>query len=115
MFRSGQLHVTSTVPPEKVESYKEKYPDNIQVDPYYGTYYYRFNTEKAPFDNKLVRQALSLALDRTLIVEKVTKEVNRKAFSFTPPDPDSYFPPTTLEFNPAKAKELLKRLVIQME
>ena len=109
MFRSGQLHVTSTVPPEKVESYKEKYPDNIQVDPYYGTYYYRFNTEKAPFDNKLVRKALSLALDRTLIVEKVTKGGQQEAFSFTPPDPNSYFPPTTLEFDPAKAKELLSK------
>ena len=28
MFRSGQLHVTSTVPPEKVESYQVKYPNN---------------------------------------------------------------------------------------
>ena len=98
MFRSGQLHVTGTVPPEKVESYKEKYPENIQVDPYYGTYYYRFNTNKKPFENKLVRKALSLALDRTLIVEKVTKGGQLEAFSFTPPDPDSYFPPTKLEY-----------------
>ena len=107
MFRSGQLHVTSTVPPEKVESYKTRYPDNIQVDPFYGTYYYRFNTEKPPFDNKLVRKALSLSLDRTLIVEKVTKGGQQEAFSFTPPDPDSYYPPTQLEYNPKKAKELL--------
>lgn len=108
MFRSGQLHVTSTVPPEKVESYQVKYPQNIQIDPFYGTYYYRFNTQKAPFDNKLVRQALSLALNRTLIVERVTKGGQDEAFSFTPPDPDTYFPPTTLEFNPEKARSLLK-------
>lgn len=108
MFRSGQLHVTSTVPPEKVESYQVKYPQNIQIDPFYGTYYYRFNTQKAPFDNKLVRQALSLALNRTLIVEKVTKGGQDEAFSFTPPDPDTYFPPTTLEFNPEKARSLLQ-------
>ena len=80
MFRSGQLHVTSTVPPEKVESYQEKYPNNIQVDPFYGTYYYRFNTKKTPFDSKLVRQALSLALDRTLIVERVTKGGQKRHF-----------------------------------
>lgn len=109
MFRSGQLHVTSTVPPEKVESYQDKYPDNINIDPFYGTYYYRFNTEKAPFDNKLIRQALSLALNRTLIVEKVTKGGQKEAFSFTPPDPDSYFPPTELEYNPEKARDLLKQ------
>ena len=109
MFRSGQLHVTSTVPPEKVESYQEKYPENIQVDPYYGTYYYRFNTKKTPFDSKLVRQALSLSLDRTLIVERVTKGGQQEAFSFTPPDPDAYFPPTYLEYNPEKAKDLLRQ------
>ena len=107
MFRSGQLHVTSTVPPEKVEVYREQYPDTIHIDPYYGTYYYRFNTERAPFDNKLVRQALSLALDRKQIVEKVSKGGQSPAFSFTPPDPNGYYPPTSLEFNPERAKELL--------
>ena len=35
------------------------------------------------FENKLVRKALSLALDRTLIVEKVTKGGQLEAFSFT--------------------------------
>ena len=29
--------------------------------------------------------------------------------SFTPPDPDSYFPPTSLEYNPEKAQDLLKQ------
>ncbi len=108
MFRAGQLHVTSTIPPEKVEVYREEYPDNIHIDPYYGTYYYRFNTEKKPFDNKLVRQALSLALDRRQIVDKVSKGGQSPAFSFTPPDPNSYYPPTSLDFNPQKAKELLR-------
>lgn len=109
MFRAGQLHVTSTIPPEKVEVYREEYPNNIHIDPYYGTYYYRFNTEKEPFDNKLVRQALSLALDRRQIVDKVAKGGQSPAFSFTPPDPNGYYPPTQLDFNPKKAKELLKQ------
>jgi oligopeptide transport system substrate-binding protein len=52
---------------------------------------------------------LSLALNRTLIVEKVTKGGQDEAFSFTPPDPDTYFPPTTLEFNPEKARSLLEQ------
>ena len=30
------------------------------------------------------------------------------ASSFTPPDPNSYYPPTSLDFNPQKAKELLR-------
>jgi len=108
MFRTGQLHVTSTVPPEKVETYFEKYPDLIHSDPYYGTYYLRVNVKKSPFDKKLVRKALSLSIDRKLIVEKVTKVGQAPAFSFTPPDANSYFPPTSLDFNPELAKSFLK-------
>ena len=62
MFRNGQLHVTSTVPLEKIEVYSKQYPDLIHIDPYFGTYYLRVNVKKAPFDNKLVRKALSLSL-----------------------------------------------------
>jgi oligopeptide transport system substrate-binding protein len=108
MYRSGKLHVASTVPQEKIESYKEKYPETLKIDPFYGTYYYRFNTEKEPFTNKLVRQALSLAIDRDLLVNKVVKGGQASAFSFTPPDPNTYLPTTELSFNPDKARRLLK-------
>ena len=59
-------------------------------------------------DNKLVRQALSLSMDREKITDKVAKGGQIPAFSFTPPDPNSYFPPTTLEYNPEEAKALLE-------
>ena len=107
MFRSGKLHVTSTVPQEKIEVYKEKYPENLKIDPYYGTYYYRFNTNKEPFDNKLVRQALSLSIDRKQIVDKVQKGGQAEAFSFTPPDKNAFYPSTKLEYDPVRARELL--------
>tara|TARA_Y100000768_G_scaffold16981_1_gene11805 strand:+ start:14524 stop:16119 length:1596 start_codon:yes stop_codon:yes gene_type:complete len=108
MFRAGQIHITSSIPTEKIEVYKEEYPNNISISPYYGTYYYRINLNKKPLDNKLVRKALSLSIDRELITKKVAKGGQIPAFSFTPPDPNGYFPPTKLEYNPSKAKELLK-------
>ena len=108
MFRSGQLHVTSTVPLEKIGPYQEQYPNNIKIEPYYGTYYCRFNVEKEPLNNKLVRQAISLSIDRKQIIDKVAKGGQAPAFSFTPPDPNAYYPPTKLEFNPDKAKQLLQ-------
>ena len=107
MFRSGRIHVTSSIPTEKIEVYREDKPNQINITPYYGTYYYRINVNKKPLDNKLIRQALSLAIDREKIVERVAKGGQDPAFSFTPPDPNAYFPPTTLEYNPEKAKALL--------
>ena len=107
MFRSGRIHVTSSIPTEKIEVYREEKPNQINITPYYGTYYYRINVNKEPLDNKLIRQALSLSIDREKIVEKVAKGGQDPAFSFTPPDPNAYFPPTTLEYNPEKAKALL--------
>tara|TARA_Y100001970_G_C14239899_1_gene864236 strand:- start:1548 stop:3146 length:1599 start_codon:yes stop_codon:yes gene_type:complete len=108
MFRAGQIHVTSSIPTEKIEVYKKEYPNNISISPYYGTYYYRINLNKEPLNNKLIRKALSLSIDRELITKKVAKGGQIPAFSFTPPDPDGYFPPTRLEYNPSKAKQLLK-------
>ncbi len=115
MFRNGQLHVTSTVPLEKIEVYSKQYPDLIHIDPYFGTYYLRVNVKKAPFDNKLVRKALSLSINRKEIVEKVAKGGQIPAFSFTPPDPNSYFPSTTLEFDPVLAQSLLKEAGVSQE
>ena len=115
MFRAGQLHVTSTVPLEKVPVYTKEYPDLIHIDPYYGTYYLRVNVKKEPFDNKLVRKALSLSIDRKEIVENVSKGGQLPAFSFTPPDPNSYYPPTSLEFNPELARSLLDEARISKE
>ena len=115
MFRSGRLHVTSSVPTEKIEVYREDNQDQIFINPYYGTYYYRINVDKAPLSNKLIRKALSLSLDREKIVDKVAKGGQDPAFSFTPPNPNDYFPPTKLEFDPLKAKALLKEAGLNVE
>ena len=115
MFLDCQLHVTSTVPLEKVPVYTKEYPDLIHIDPYYGTYYLRVNVKKEPFDNKLVRKALSLSIDRKEIVENVSKGGQLPAFSFTPPDPNSYYPPTSLEFNPELARSLLDEARVSKE
>ena len=110
MFRSGQLHITGSIPQEKIDSYKTLYPKELKIFPYFGTYYYRININKPPLDEKLVRDALSLGLDRKELVDKVAKGGQEPAFSFTPPDKNGYYPTTKLEFNPTKAKQILSDL-----
>ena len=43
--------------------------EGVGLAPYAASYYLMFQTQKAPFDNPLVRQAFALAIDRTALVE----------------------------------------------
>ncbi|MNY80437.1 Heme-binding protein A precursor [compost metagenome] len=47
--------------------------------------YLAFNTQKKPFDNVLVRQALSYAVDKKAIVAAVFKDSGTPAYSILPP------------------------------
>ncbi len=107
MFRSGQLHITNAVPTEKIEVYKEKSPELIHIDPYLGTYFYRFNTLKEPFNDPRVRRALAMSIDRKLIVEKVTKGGQIPASALTPPDTMGFTPKSTIPYDIEGARRLL--------
>tara|TARA_B100000035_G_C21028558_1_gene567284 strand:- start:1381 stop:2973 length:1593 start_codon:yes stop_codon:yes gene_type:complete len=108
LFRSGGIHLANTVPSEKIKRYREERPNELIEHNYFGTYYYRINTNKYPLNDINFRRALSLSIDRELIVKSVLKGNQKVSFSFTPPDENSYSPNTKLEFNPDKAKLLLK-------
>lgn len=61
-----------------------------KIYPDMACYFYDFNTKKPPFDNPKVRKAITLAIDRTYIVEKVTMANQKPAVGFVPyglPDP----------------------------
>lgn len=106
MFRTGQLHLTSSVPLERLQAWQGD--PRFHTDPYLGVYYYGLNVTRPPLDDVRVRQALSLALDRQKIVDHITGGGEQIAHSFTPPQPAlNYLPDTELEFNPEKARQLL--------
>lgn len=107
MFRAGQLHVTYRVPVNKVSQYREL-PDSPYVEaPLLGTYYYLFNTRVAPFTDVRVRQALSLAIDREKLAERVLLDTMLPSRSFTPPGIPGYQPPQVGRFDPERARALL--------
>lgn len=106
-FRAGQLHLTEAMPVSKVESYRRDQPAMLRISPFLDTYFYRLNTTRPGLDNKLVRRALSLAIDRRAITEKITRGGQQPAHSFTPPGIDGYVPPAGLTHDLAQAKQLL--------
>jgi oligopeptide transport system substrate-binding protein len=74
---------------------------------YLGTYFIRFNHTRKPFDDLRVRQALTLAVDKRRIVERITRGGERTANSFTPPGTSGYTPPGGLGYDPQRARQLL--------
>ena len=74
---------------------------------YLGSYFYRFNVTRKPFDNVHVRRALSLAVDRQSIVAKIIKGGEQPATHLTPPGIPGYESTEGLNFNPQKAREEL--------
>ena len=92
MFRTGALHVSPGLPVDKIAVYRRDHPRYIRISPYFGTYYYLFNTRRAPFDDARVRRAFSMSIDRRRIVEHVTQGGQAPAYAFTPPDPGGFSP-----------------------
>ena len=84
MFLDGKLHISNNVPPELLAMARSRAPEAYCQDPYYCTIFYRLNTTRPPLDNPQVRRALSLAVDRDTLVQKVVRGAGRPAFGFTP-------------------------------
>ncbi len=71
-YNAGEVHVLDDMPTEEIPRLLAEDP-TFMILPMDGVYYYSFNTEKEPFDDVNVRKALTLAIDRTAIVEQVAK------------------------------------------
>lgn len=88
-YRASELHYT-TYPLEQYQQLKSQSPEELVSAPLLSTYYYVFNTQRKPFDNPKVRKALSLAIDRSTITEKILGQGQLPAFSLTPPSVDGF-------------------------
>jgi ABC-type oligopeptide transport system substrate-binding subunit len=92
-YRAGEIHITGAIPPDSFEQVREERPDEMHIAPYLGVYYYGYNLTKAPFkDSPQLRQALSMAVDRDVLVERVTGRGELPAYSWVPPGVDNYDP-----------------------
>lgn len=81
-FESGEVDITDKVPLTEVDKLKAT-PD-WYAGPYLGTYYVCFNTSAPPFDNVNLRRAFSRAIDRELIVSRITRRGEPAATGIVP-------------------------------
>ena len=89
-FRAGELHATWGVPSGQYAKLKADFGDNFRVAPYLGVYYYPINVNKIKDVN--VRRALSMAVNREVISEKILGEGQTPAYGWVPPGINNYVP-----------------------
>ena len=84
-FRAGELDITDDIPSDQTAWVKENLPDAFRNSAYIGTYYYALNLEHPAFKDKpKLRRALSLAIDREILTEKITQSGEIPAYGWVP-------------------------------
>lgn len=107
MFRSGQLHATNMVPNSKIPGYRDQADSPLIQMPQMATYFYVFNTKVAPMDDRRVRRALALAVDRQTLASKVLNDTAIAWGGYVPFGMPDYDPPALFTFDPEEAQRLL--------
>jgi oligopeptide transport system substrate-binding protein len=109
-FEAGELDV-AIVPSTEIDRVKAdpKLGSKLQQLPISGSVIMIFDTKNKPTDNASIRLALSLAVDRQTLAEKVLKAAYAPAISLSPPDLASHNPDKAAgyAYDVAKAKQLL--------
>ncbi len=112
-FLSGEIDITNELPNEHFRRLQKTNAEDVSITGNLCTYYYAFNTQKAPFDDVRVRKALSYTIDRDIITKALLGQGQKPAYAFTP-DIIAGFTPDVPEYGQmtqkqriAKAKELL--------
>ena len=85
-YRAGEVDYVESLTSEDLETARKQFADQLHIDPYLGIYWIGFNTGKPPLkDNVKLREALSIAIDRQTIIDKITKAGQIPAYGLVPP------------------------------
>ncbi len=91
-YRAGEFDILRDLPDDQLAWLRQNMPKELHIAPYAGVYFYAFNTTKPPFSDKRVRTALSMAINREVLVEKITGAGELPAYGFVPDRTANYTP-----------------------
>jgi oligopeptide transport system substrate-binding protein len=84
-YRAGEFDIIiNGLPNDQLAWLKQNMPKELHLVPYAAVVYYAFNTTRPPFNDQRVRQALAMAIDREVLVEKVTRGGELPAYGYIP-------------------------------
>jgi dipeptide transport system substrate-binding protein len=108
-LKKGECHVMIAPRPADLEEIKKDASLTLFSQPGLNIAYWAFNNQTKPFDDKRVRQAFNMAIDKASIIRDVYLGAGQAAINLIPPTIWSYN--NTVKdypYDPEKAKALLK-------
>jgi oligopeptide transport system substrate-binding protein len=112
--RRGELDLNTDIQSNRIAFLRKEMPQYVRLNTYLGVSYLAFNNNVPAFKDKRVRQALTMAIDRDFITQKLLRGGQSSAYTFVPPGVANYQPanlPTwatwSLERRQAEARRLL--------
>ena len=107
-LRAGECHVMPYPNPADLEAMAADPQINLLEQEGLNVGYLAFNTEKKPYDDKRVRKALNMAINKQAIIDVVFQGAGKAAKNPIPPTIWSYNDATTdYPYDPEQAKKLL--------
>ncbi|MDP2562428.1 ABC transporter substrate-binding protein [Psychrobium sp. 1_MG-2023] len=107
---TGDCDVSALPQSSELDVLRSNIKLELQIQTGFNVAYWAFNTERAPFDNILVRKALAHAINKKAIVEAVYYGSATIADSILPPLSWAYNEQlTTYHYNPERARQLLEQ------
>lgn len=89
-FRAGELDMQIEFPASQIDTLKNTIPEAVRVSPSLLTYYLTINSTNPKLSDARLRRALSLAIERDVLVSRVTRLGETVAFTFVPPGTANY-------------------------
>jgi len=97
-YRSGELDILRDFPAGKAEWLREQFDSAVRTEPYMGLTYIAINHRREAFSDPRVRRALSMALHRQVIAEKVLGSGEQPAWSLVPRGTGNYGEPARFDY-----------------
>jgi oligopeptide transport system substrate-binding protein len=84
-YRAGEFDIVyENLPNDQIGWLRQNMPKELRIAPFAKIDYYVFNTTKPPFNDQRVRQALAMAIDREVLVEKIIGAGDLPAYGWIP-------------------------------
>jgi oligopeptide transport system substrate-binding protein len=114
--KRGELDLNTDIQSNRIAFLRKEMPGYVQTHTYLGVSYLAFNTHVPALKDARVRQALSMAIDREFITQKLMRGGQAPAYTFVPPGVANYqaaTPPAWASLTYPQRQALARRLLAE--